>query len=184
MSTGSWEWTCPAAGSNASLAGRGPGPGDLCPGPPLLPPLPAGNLPARLVVPDTEKHLPDLLPATGARVGDLRRRDRGRRSADVPRLAGAGQREVGGSHGPRAGAHEAPRRIQDTAPARRGRRAAARGGGADHGLPHRHGEVADLPRQGAAAGTLEGLRRGFEGLTRWRTKWRIGPETTRRCGAS
>src|SRR3989454_2992345 len=184
MSTGSWEWTCPAAGSNASLGGRGPGPGDLCQGPPLLPPLPAGNLPARLVVSDPEKHLPDLLPATGARVGDLRRRGPGRRSADVPRLARAGQREVGRSHGPRAGAHEAPRRIQDATPARRGRRAAARGCGADHGLPCRNGEVADLPRQGAAARILEGLRRGFEGLTRWRTRWRIGTETTLGWGAS
>ena len=37
---------------------------------------------------------------------------------------GARQREVGGAHGPRAGVHEASRRIQDAAPACRGRRAA------------------------------------------------------------
>src|SRR5262249_55123646 len=42
--------------------GRGPRPGDLCPGFSLLAPLRAGNSPAGLVVSDLEEHVLDVLP--------------------------------------------------------------------------------------------------------------------------
>ncbi len=53
--------------------GRRSGARDLSPRLPLLPPLPAGNSPARLAVSDSEEYILDVLPASRARGGRWRR---------------------------------------------------------------------------------------------------------------
>src|SRR4029453_13609074 len=140
------------------LGGRGPGPGDVCEGAPLLASLRAGNLHARLDVSDPEEHLLDLLPPPRARARAERGGRAGWRGPDVPPRPGRGRRNRRRPHGSRTGARAHSGRVPDAAPPRGGRGPLAGGGGTDHGLPGRHGEVAHLPGQGAAARPPHGLR--------------------------
>src|SRR4030095_16821765 len=141
----------------AARRGR-PGPGDVSQGLPVLPPVSAGNPPPGLVVPNLEKHVPDVLP--GSRTGGSGRGGWRPRlgPSDVSRCPGGRWGHDGGPHRPRAGHASLARGVPHGAPARRGRGFTARGGRPGHGVPGRDGEVADLQGEGAAPGSAPRLR--------------------------